>query len=874
MNRLRFVIGLALTWGLLSAGGCWPQTGQAAGRGGAGATAPLVANTISVTSTGDGAAFAANCPGANCRLRDAIAAAASGDMITFNIPTSDAGYDATSGVYTIALSTVADNTFGPSALLIDKALTIDAGNSITLSRAGSAGTLRHFYVNSAGSLTLKGVRLTAGRAFEGGAIYNQGNVVATGVTFGQNNSINRGRGGALFNTGTGLFTATRTSFQGNQAEGVGGAIYNDSTNATPVSITESDLFNSYSIGYVLGGNTYRSDGHGGAIYNAGRLSVKRSHFGGNLSNYNGGAIYNVGSGNLTVSDSFFELNGPTPFSIGPFYGGAIRNDGILLVSGTTFYNNSAKNRGGAIFAFGAGSQTTLVNSTFSQNRANYGAAVIGNSSAPVGIYNCTFAENTGYYTLWAETGASVTVANSILFNPATQLEFGSFNGSFNLMNNIVRGSNPNPQLLPLGSYGGPQVGLTGFQNPMYGIAATSPAVDAGDNSKIPIDSSTNLPFATDQRGFARVDKGNPASPAAIVDIGAFEVPFVCPTITVSLQQINQCPEVANGQITVSNVQGSFGALQYSKDNGVTFQDSNVFTNLAAGNYTIVVKDANGCTSAAQMVTLSSAPTVVSLSKAQESFAAAGGTGSFTVNAIGGCSWQMVNNAPSFITLNTPAGGQGSGTMTVNYTVARHSDPSARRVGTLSVNGQSFTVQQGAAFLDVPESHGFYSFIGKLSAAGITQGCGDGKFCLDANVTRDQMAVFLSRALGVFTPPTPAAQRFADVKPTDPFYAFIEEIARRQITLGCDSSHYCPSDPVTRQAMAAFIIRALHEPGYVPPTNVPQRFNDVPSSNAFYGHIEELAVRGITLGCGGGNYCPTQSVTRAQMAAFLVRAFGL
>ena len=43
---------------------------------------------------------------------------------------------------------------------------------------------------------------------------------------------------------------------------------------------------------------------------------------------------------------------------------------------------------------------------------------------------------------------------------------------------------------------------------------------------------------------------------------------------------------------------------------------------------------------------------------------------------------------------------------------------------------------------------------------------------------------------------------------------------------------------------------------------------------FYGYIEEMAVRQITQGCGPGIYCPTSPVTRAQMAAFLVRAFGL
>jgi hypothetical protein len=44
------------------------------------------ATTITVQSTGDGPANAANCPGASCRLRDAIAAANDGDTINFNLP--------------------------------------------------------------------------------------------------------------------------------------------------------------------------------------------------------------------------------------------------------------------------------------------------------------------------------------------------------------------------------------------------------------------------------------------------------------------------------------------------------------------------------------------------------------------------------------------------------------------------------------------------------------------------------------------------------------------------------------------------------------------------------------------------------------------
>jgi hypothetical protein len=75
-------------------------------------------------------------------------------------------------------------------------------------------------------------------------------------------------------------------------------------------------------------------------------------------------------------------------------------------------------------------------------------------------------------------------------------------------------------------------------------------------------------------------------------------------------------------------------------------------------------------------------------------------------------------------------------------------------------------------------------------------------------------------------------------------------------------------------MAVFLLRTLEGSGYTPPPCVPgqEMFNDVPASSPFCPWIEELARRGITGGCGGGNYCPSASVDRAQMAVFLVRTF--
>ncbi len=77
---------------------------------------------------------------------------------------------------------------------------------------------------------------------------------------------------------------------------------------------------------------------------------------------------------------------------------------------------------------------------------------------------------------------------------------------------------------------------------------------------------------------------------------------------------------------------------------------------------------------------------------------------------------------------------------------------------------------------------------------------------------------------------------------------------------------------TREQMTLALAQAL---AINPPACVPgqEMFNDVPASSPFCPYIEELARRGITGGCGGGNFCPGDPVTRAQMSVFLIKALG-
>jgi len=75
-------------------------------------------------------------------------------------------------------------------------------------------------------------------------------------------------------------------------------------------------------------------------------------------------------------------------------------------------------------------------------------------------------------------------------------------------------------------------------------------------------------------------------------------------------------------------------------------------------------------------------------------------------------------------------------------------------------------------------------------------------------------------------------------------------------------------------MAVFLLRTAEGLSYSPPSCVLPSFNDVPCSSGFAKWVDELARRGITAGCGGGNYCPDNPVTRGQMAVFLSTTFGL
>jgi len=102
----------------------------------------------------------------------------------------------------------------------------------------------------------------------------------------------------------------------------------------------------------------------------------------------------------------------------------------------------------------------------------------------------------------------------------------------------------------------------------------------------------------------------------------------------------------------------------------------------------------------------------------------------------------------------------------------------------------------------------------------------------------------------------------------------ENLAALAVTGGCGGGNYCPTSPATRGQMSVFLLKTEGGPTYNPPPCVTPTFLDVPCSSGFAPWIEELVRRGITAGCGGGDYCPASAVTRGQMAVFLTTTFSL
>ncbi len=288
---------------------------------------------------------------------------------------------------------------------------------------------------------------------------------------------------------------------------------------------------------ISGANTY---GSGGGIYTEGVLNLVNVTVSNNLSDSSGAGIYNLGTltvTNSTISNNLANSNGFT--GIGAEGGGIYTASffgGSLTVINTTISNNYG-NLGGGIY--GPNSTINSRNSIIAGNTVRFF------SSGPDFIGTVT---SQGYNLVGKKDNSSGWVATDLTGTIATPL---------------------NPQLGPLADNGGPTQTLA--------LLTGSPAINAGSNA-LAADPANN-PLVFDQRG-----TGYPRIVGSSVDIGAFEVQCIPPTITAPTVTQPTCL-VPTGTIVVNATGNS--AMEYSVDNGANWQPSATFSGLVPSNYYII-----------------------------------------------------------------------------------------------------------------------------------------------------------------------------------------------------------------------------------------------------------------------------------------------
>ncbi|MCZ2146932.1 MAG: PQQ-dependent sugar dehydrogenase [Bryobacterales bacterium] len=266
-----------------------------------------------------------------------------------------------------------------------------------------------------------------------------------------------------------------------------------------------------------------------------------------------------------------------------------------------------------------------------------------------------------------------------------------------------------------------------------------------------------------------------------------------------------------------------------------------------------------------------------------------------VSAGPACNWQSVSSAPWMTILS---GSSGNGNGTVRFRVDANGD-AAPRTGIITISGRPYQVTQSAAGCTFTLTGPNFVLAGAaapvpyrlsistgpncdwiamaypsfMTMTGATSGRGSGtvSFVLPQNDNAPRQGYltiggqfwrFVQQSLVPVSP-------FSDVPATYPFAGSISLLKANGLSTGCGGGQYCPEDPMTRSEMAAFIIRALY--GETFSYSSQPLFTDVGPANPYFKYVQKLREIGATNGCTATTFCPDDSVTRGQMAAFIIRA---
>ena len=645
------------------------------------------------------------------------------------------------------------------------------------------------------------------------------------------------------------------------------------------SVTSSGVLDGFTItaGQADGNPASNQERGGGIWINGGSPSFANLIVTGNSALDQGGGI-RVTSASPTILTSQIVSNS-VPFS------GA--GAGIYSGGGSSVYLQSCILRSNVISGASTGGggldtagNTTLINCVIAQNSPNgiQTNTLGGNNNT---IKDSTFTGNSPGYGLALFNSTGNILNNDILWGDASGEIFNDGLSSFS----AEYSDNQDGAVPGTGNIAADPL----FRNAPSDLrlGPGSPAVDAGKNLDVPggvILDVSGLPRFFDDPSVPDTGSGIPP----IVDMGAYERVPITVTDPASLTICEGGPAVfsvtATGQPTLTYRwrKDSVSLNNGGNISGATTDTLTVSPTAAgdSGNYDVVVTDGFGqsLTSVAASLTVNARPA-----------AAASGTAtvcagiSTPLTGTGGvsCSWTPsagLDDAASCTPTATP-------TVTTTYVLtvmAANGCPSTNApsvtvtvnaVPALPVISAPLSVPVGASGASASVvNHPGSTWTWTLSGGVITAGQTTRQIVFDAASPGSTMACTVFETNGSCS--SPVASRsiqvdFLDVPPANTFHTYVIAVARNGITAGCGGGNYCGTSPVTRAQMAVFLLKAEHGSSFVPPSCT-GLFTDVACPSGFADWIEQLSLEGITGGCGGTNYCPSTPVRRDQMAVFLLK----
>ena len=597
-------------------------------------------------------------------------------------------------------------------------------------------------------------------------------------------------------------------------------------------VTNSGRLDGFTVsgGQADGDPASLQDRGAGLLNNGGAPLLASVLFTGNFASFRGAGARSE-SGNPRFLSSTFTGNS-VPFGAGG--AGLSTGAGSISIESCVFRSNAISGATTGAGGIQTAGNTTILNTVVAQNSPN-GVQIQGGGNT---IQDSTFTNNNGYGIAFLLSPGN-TISNSIVWNNLNPI-FIDGSSSATVTYSDVQGG--------IGGTGNIDADPVFLAPPAdLRLGQFSPAVDAGNNAAVPGGVTVDivgLPRFFDDPEVPDTGSGN--VPPGIVDMGAYErIPITVtdPTnVAVCSGAQAQFTVTATGQPTLTyqwrrnqvNLSNG-GAISGATTTTLTINPTVVGD---TGTYDVVVTDGFG-------QSLDSDDATLTVNARPTALAGGGVTlcsgDSVQLDGSGGvaCSWTPVTGLDDAQSCTPTASPTTSTTYNLTVTAANGCLSTNSASTTVTVNQTpalpvitapiSVPVGASGASASVPNQIGA-TWTWTLTGGVITAGQGSRQIVFDAaSPGTTMLCTVIVNASGCFSPEgsTYIQVDFLDIPPANPFHDYVVKVARNGVTAGCGSGNYCGQNPITRAQMAVFLLKSKYGATHIPPMCSGSVFGDVP-----------------------------------------------